>query len=79
MTATMTCPTPAAFRRKAEAMFRAANPDAPDVSIEWTRTSRPFRLPAGGTGRTGAFRATAEGHRPRLVLASWTAGAWAVR
>lgn len=63
------------FRALAERRFREINPGVP-VVIEWGFTSRGFvpdRTGAGAT-RHGHFTATAEGHRPRLVIATMGKG-----
>lgn len=66
----------AAFRRKAEKMIRDANPGAADVTIVWTRVSRPFPLPGttGLRGRTGAAVVGATGYAEKVMRASYTEG-----
>jgi hypothetical protein len=65
--------TPAAFRKKAEAGFLRANPDARAVGVafDWKWTS-PLCDCKGGPGkfRTGMFHATSPGYGTQVVNAN---------
>jgi hypothetical protein len=62
--------SPSDFRRKAEAGFRRANPDADYISIEWTFGPKRVTYPTGLQGFVGRFVARAISHRTRELHAS---------
>jgi hypothetical protein len=66
------------FRRKAETMFRKANPDA-TIAIEWTHGPVTVTWADGTKGISGTFQAQAPGFRTRPMCASLLDGEVAVR
>lgn len=71
--------TPAEFKREAVARFKRVNPDARKVKFAW-EFARPVTWPTGLTGWSGVAWVTAEGYRPKTVVATWdTAAGWTVR
>lgn len=55
------------FIAKAEAAFKRANPTVDFVS--WHHVPKLVTYPTGVKGWHGKFYATAEGHKPRIMIA----------
>jgi len=72
--------SPAQFRKRAERVFRKANPDAEAVGlvITWTRCVR-VTWADGSRGFSGTMQVAAPGHRSRAMLATETDSAISVR
>ena len=67
-------PTPASFRRRAEAAARAANPDAPDLTFTWVHGPERVTWADGTAGLSGVVTLSASGFRTRNMHASWLEG-----
>lgn len=58
----------ATWKRKAEALLRRANPDAPDMVMTWDREPRIVTFPTGYVGWVGTAMISARGYRTKLTV-----------
>jgi hypothetical protein len=63
--------TIAQFRKRTQAAFKAANPDA-DPTFRWIEGPKRVKTPTGLTMVRGKVRVDAKGYKSTVMYSTWT-------